>query len=222
VATWETLPGLLRSIFETSTSRSPRVPLSNVKRVFRSQLQVELSETALGHSKLSELFQDARLAGVCAISHTSIGYVVVPLAGFRRGAAAAPETGGRRGRARCVASLDMALIEPSDASTADEESSSPAPLGDTTGCVATPSPRGAVGGMPLPTLLRSLHKTPSRCACAAIRQEADDGAKAPSKRRELQPQQLSVWNTFIHFALPPPTPMGTQMRPRAQSLPRIG
>jgi len=282
VATWETLPGLLRAIFETSATRSPRVPLSNVKRVFRSQFQVELSETALGHSKLSELFQDPRLAGVCTISHTGIGYVIVPPAGFRRGAAAAPAPEKQRARALCVAPLDMDLIEPAEEGNVGGIARSPPghceavpclvtpspcaigkggmlhPLqskppchdagglgalarhqrpGDDVGavarsppalceeisCLATPSP-GAMGRRPLPTLLRSLRKTPRRCAGvlgAAARQE-DGDEKAPMKRYELQPQRLSVWKTFIHFALPPPTPMGALSRPRARSLPRDG
>lgn len=52
------------------------VPLSTIKRVFRSRFQVEVSETALGHSKLSELFQDHRLLQTCALKQDASGYFV--------------------------------------------------------------------------------------------------------------------------------------------------
>lgn len=41
---------------------------------------MELSETALGHSKLSELLQDPRLEDICNVRLHGHGYVVVPLA----------------------------------------------------------------------------------------------------------------------------------------------
>jgi len=52
------------------------VPLSNIKRMFRSRFQVEVSETALGHAKLSELFQDPRLHQTCTVKLDGPGYVV--------------------------------------------------------------------------------------------------------------------------------------------------
>lgn len=54
------------------------VPLSNVKRLFRSRYGLDLSETMLGHAKLSELLQDARFAHVCSVRLGSNGYLVVP------------------------------------------------------------------------------------------------------------------------------------------------
>jgi hypothetical protein len=53
------------------------MPLSNVKRLFRSRFRVELSETALGHSKLSELLNDPRLQDICFVRLQGHGYVVV-------------------------------------------------------------------------------------------------------------------------------------------------
>lgn len=41
---------------------------------------MELSETSLGHAKLSELFQDARLRNICTVRLHGHGYVVVPVA----------------------------------------------------------------------------------------------------------------------------------------------
>eukprot|EP00933_Yihiella_yeosuensis_P015613 TRINITY_DN13568_c0_g1_i1.p1 TRINITY_DN13568_c0_g1~~TRINITY_DN13568_c0_g1_i1.p1 ORF type:complete len:724 (+),score=129.90 TRINITY_DN13568_c0_g1_i1:221-2392(+) len=53
------------------------IPLSNVKRLFRSKYQIELSETTLGHSKLSELLQDQRFADICTVQLQGQGYIVV-------------------------------------------------------------------------------------------------------------------------------------------------
>lgn len=60
--------------------------ISNIKRMFRVQFQLELSETALGHSKLSELLQDQHFASVCEVYLEGNGYSVV----LRTDAAAAP------------------------------------------------------------------------------------------------------------------------------------
>jgi hypothetical protein len=56
------------------------MPLSNVKRLFRSRFHMELSETALGYSKLSELLKDPRLQDICTVQLRGQGYVVVPRA----------------------------------------------------------------------------------------------------------------------------------------------
>jgi hypothetical protein len=53
------------------------VPLSNVKRLFRSRFQTELSETMLGHSKLSELLQDDRFGDICMVQLQGHGYIVM-------------------------------------------------------------------------------------------------------------------------------------------------
>lgn len=53
------------------------VPLSNVKRLFRSRYKLELSETALGHSKLSELLQDERFSDICTVELHGNGYIVI-------------------------------------------------------------------------------------------------------------------------------------------------
>ena len=58
---------------------SDNVPLSNVKRLFRSQYQMELSETALGHTKLTELLQDLPFGDICEVKLQDRGYVVVPV-----------------------------------------------------------------------------------------------------------------------------------------------
>jgi len=73
----------LKAILEKESSSSSNrgncmVPLSNIKRLFRSRFKLELSETMLGHSKLSELLQDERFVDVCTVKLAGHGYFVVP------------------------------------------------------------------------------------------------------------------------------------------------
>merc|ERR1719446_19478 len=81
MASWDTARQYLQDILESSAKLSPdsigTVPLSNVKRLFRSKFQTELSETKLGHSKLSELLQDERFADICRVQLQGHGYIVV-------------------------------------------------------------------------------------------------------------------------------------------------
>lgn len=79
LATWEVALRCLQQIMEEAGCRgSFSVPISNIKRIFRSRFHMELSETALGHSKLSELLQDDRLCDVCTVRLLEQGYFVVP------------------------------------------------------------------------------------------------------------------------------------------------
>lgn len=79
LATWDEARDNLRMILDSAaTPGVPGVtPLSNVKRLFRSRFQVELSETMLGYSKLSELLQDPRLKDICTVQLQGHGYIVV-------------------------------------------------------------------------------------------------------------------------------------------------
>lgn len=83
MATWEIARGCLRDILQNSASAGEEpgalgtVPLSNVKRLFRSRFQTELSETLLGHSKLSELLQDERFGDICFVELQGNGYTVI-------------------------------------------------------------------------------------------------------------------------------------------------
>lgn len=52
------------------------IPLSNVKRFLRSKFNVELSETMLGHSKLSDLLQDSKFSDICTVRLQKHGYIV--------------------------------------------------------------------------------------------------------------------------------------------------
>jgi hypothetical protein len=83
LADWDMARRCLADILETAAASAERpgqpgtVPLSNVKRLFRSRFNVELSETTLGHSKLSELLQDEQFADVCQVKLEGHGYIVV-------------------------------------------------------------------------------------------------------------------------------------------------
>jgi len=80
VVGWELARTKLREILQSATVRGAgQVPLSNVKRLFRSLHQLELSETALGHSKLTELLQDSRFHDICTVQLQDRGYAVVPV-----------------------------------------------------------------------------------------------------------------------------------------------
>lgn len=79
LACWEQTLRHVREILENALERGQQqVPLSNIKRLFRSRYGTELSETALGHARLSDLLQDGRFRGVCTVRLQARGYVVVP------------------------------------------------------------------------------------------------------------------------------------------------
>jgi len=81
VADWRTARRCLREIMKDALENGAQeVPLSNVKRLFRSKFQIELSETALGHAKISQLLQDPRFGDICRVELQSRGYAVVPQA----------------------------------------------------------------------------------------------------------------------------------------------
>jgi len=72
VADWGAAREKLREILVAEP-----VQLSNVKRLFRSSYQMELSETALGYTTLTELLGDARFHDVCTVRAQGLGHVVL-------------------------------------------------------------------------------------------------------------------------------------------------
>eukprot|EP00747_Dinoflagellata_sp_TGD_P169067 gnl/TRDRNA2_/TRDRNA2_196995_c0_seq1.p1 gnl/TRDRNA2_/TRDRNA2_196995_c0~~gnl/TRDRNA2_/TRDRNA2_196995_c0_seq1.p1 ORF type:complete len:734 (+),score=90.60 gnl/TRDRNA2_/TRDRNA2_196995_c0_seq1:77-2203(+) len=83
VADLDTARACLKEIFASqrgARGAADTLPLSNVKRIFRSRFHLELSETMLGHAKLSGLLQDPRFADLCTVQLLGQGYVVVPKA----------------------------------------------------------------------------------------------------------------------------------------------
>lgn len=78
VATWEEARACISAILRHPSSAEPGVvTISNVKRLFRSRFGLDLSETALGHSRLSELLQDPRFHDVCRLKLQTGGQFVV-------------------------------------------------------------------------------------------------------------------------------------------------
>merc|ERR1712190_520698 len=69
IADWNTAREGLRQILCMHGS----VNLPNIKRHFHSYFQTELSETALGHSKLIELLQDDHLSDICVVTKDASG-----------------------------------------------------------------------------------------------------------------------------------------------------
>eukprot|EP00928_Gymnodinium_smaydae_P083799 TRINITY_DN6702_c0_g5_i1.p1 TRINITY_DN6702_c0_g5~~TRINITY_DN6702_c0_g5_i1.p1 ORF type:complete len:645 (-),score=119.65 TRINITY_DN6702_c0_g5_i1:140-2074(-) len=78
---WELLRQYLREVldgFSTVGKAKGGVPLSNIKRLIRNRFHVDLSETALGHRSLADLFKDERLKDICAMRLLDNGYYLYP------------------------------------------------------------------------------------------------------------------------------------------------
>jgi len=76
VASWAVLRASLQDLLKEVASNGQPIPLSNIKRLFRSKFHIELSETALGYAKVSELLQDSRLSDLCEVKLQGHGYVI--------------------------------------------------------------------------------------------------------------------------------------------------
>jgi len=285
----------LQKVLNDASSAGQPVPLSNMKRLFRSKFNVELSETALGYAKVSELLQDSRVSDLCEVKLQGHGYVMVPAKPKAKRSlisladslcmdkaviclpsptAAQIESGNLlQKRAGFIQPLCMDEILSEESSPRAAASPIPActfaqPLLATTPArtpfPSTPSPTSTLA-QSLPRLLGAMRRKPqavsidgikgaclggeglNSCAVAAkalVAQRSGmhlgDMAKGrtPGSRRARrpsgeQPWQLppltpstlgnfgfSVQNTFIHAAMPPPTPMQVGSQHRARSLPR--
>eukprot|EP00446_Apocalathium_sp_SHHI-4_P000736 CAMPEP_0177177402 /NCGR_PEP_ID=MMETSP0367-20130122/13778_1 /TAXON_ID=447022 ORGANISM="Scrippsiella hangoei-like, Strain SHHI-4" /NCGR_SAMPLE_ID=MMETSP0367 /ASSEMBLY_ACC=CAM_ASM_000362 /LENGTH=576 /DNA_ID=CAMNT_0018623995 /DNA_START=1 /DNA_END=1731 /DNA_ORIENTATION=+ len=79
VVTWGVLRRCVETLVEEVRAGGEPVDLSSIKRTFLTRLGVELSETALGHAKVSELLQDSRVSDLCRVELRAHGYVLLPL-----------------------------------------------------------------------------------------------------------------------------------------------
>lgn len=78
-ADWDTVRSCMVEIMDEAKHNHEGVErLANVKRIFRAKYHLELSETMLGHTKLSELLQDPQLGDICSVELRNGGYAVVP------------------------------------------------------------------------------------------------------------------------------------------------
>merc|ERR1719162_242407 len=87
LADWDTVRACLRKLLQDAPSNLFSV--SNVKRLFRSEFQIELSETRLGHSKMTTLLLDDRLRDVCHVQLHGHGHAVVQVASSSESSSAA-------------------------------------------------------------------------------------------------------------------------------------
>jgi len=92
LVTWETLSQRLKEVLaEDEAPGVPcAVPLAKMKRLFQVRFQQELSETALGYAKVSEVLHDERIANVCRVELRANGYVVIRATQRQVGAQQAP------------------------------------------------------------------------------------------------------------------------------------
>merc|ERR1719284_2284233 len=81
--TWEEARERLWELLNSEANPEPGVlTLSNVKRLFRARFQLELSETALGHTRLFDLLHDVRFLDVCTVeAHRNGQLLVKPVKG---------------------------------------------------------------------------------------------------------------------------------------------
>mmetsp|Transcript_61619 Transcript_61619/g.107154 ORF Transcript_61619/g.107154 Transcript_61619/m.107154 type:complete len:748 (-) Transcript_61619:166-2409(-) len=66
-----------KHVLEILETAKGEAPLSNIKRLFRSKYQIELSETSFGYSKLSELLQGPNFSDICRVELRGHGYTVI-------------------------------------------------------------------------------------------------------------------------------------------------
>jgi hypothetical protein len=72
LATWDVLRACLQEMLVREGESG--LPLSNIKRIMRTRFKVDLSETALGHATMSDLFKDVRLQEMCQVRLLENGY----------------------------------------------------------------------------------------------------------------------------------------------------
>mmetsp|Transcript_11733 Transcript_11733/g.31570 ORF Transcript_11733/g.31570 Transcript_11733/m.31570 type:complete len:592 (+) Transcript_11733:60-1835(+) len=78
VASWEELRRCVQQLVGEVHKGGMPIALSSIKRLFQKRFCIELSETALGYAKVSELLQDPRLGDLCRVQLRMHGYVLLP------------------------------------------------------------------------------------------------------------------------------------------------
>lgn len=271
-ATWDMMRPCLQQLL---SSVGQPMPLSNVKRLFRAQFHVELSETALGYAKLSECLQDPRVRDLCDVKLQGQGYTIVPAkkpvqrslisladslcmepantADLQDSAESSHRSSllhKRRGQIQHL-SMDVIHSPPSSPKGASQHfmlAVSPSASMRASACRGqicttpvqtpfppTPSPN-AVSARSLPRLLGRVQaqqrpvgfgkETICKKDSGSIAVETNDVAATrgfdPLTPSTLSTMGLSVHNTFLHAPMPLPTPVRSNTRHRARSLPRQG
>jgi hypothetical protein len=126
LASWDTARTCMREILaEAVRDGSSSVPISNVKRLFRTRCDLELSETTLGHTKLTDLLQDARFSDICTVQLQAQGYMVVPATGTEDEPFAANPDAPRQPPRVIFCENEPLCFEDEEAEASVESSSSP-------------------------------------------------------------------------------------------------
>jgi len=123
LATWDVARSCLQDLLAAAScdGRPASVALSRVKGLFQMSCGVELSETKLGYTKLSDLFQDERFFDICSVQLEESGYVVVQhlepdlLGGFaknRRSAIRAQESAAKTDSVPLLKRVGFCPVEP--------------------------------------------------------------------------------------------------------------
>lgn len=90
LASWASARSCMVDVLESAVRKGKKqVPISTLKRLFRSRFHIELSETALGYTKLSDLLQDKVFNDICSVRLLERGYVVLPSEAFSQKPASA-------------------------------------------------------------------------------------------------------------------------------------
>jgi len=79
LASWTHARACMVDVLDSALRKGKhQVPISTLKRLFRSRFHIELSETALGYTKLSDLLQDKVFGDICSVKLLERGYVLLP------------------------------------------------------------------------------------------------------------------------------------------------
>merc|ERR1719329_485976 len=78
-ADWAAVRACMMEIMNVARHSEQGVePLANIKRLFQSRYNLELSETVLGCTKLSEVLQSSHVSDLCSVEMRNSGCSVIP------------------------------------------------------------------------------------------------------------------------------------------------
>mmetsp|Transcript_44202 Transcript_44202/g.76978 ORF Transcript_44202/g.76978 Transcript_44202/m.76978 type:complete len:563 (-) Transcript_44202:468-2156(-) len=202
---------------------SGRVPLSNVKRFFRTNVELELSETSLGQAKLSELLNGDHFKGICVVELQETGYVVVERTSDKFGTIAEEvdfrhsrhevvecmeKFGGRSSRQSTAASSGSSSDESELSSAEEQEFDAP------NGKLVLPSMDSWVDE-PL-----QFQDADDMIDCEPLSNSNRVTKWNPVTPGTLAKSGCKVQNTFFHVAPLLPTPVRTGAMHRSKSVPK--
>lgn len=224
VASWDLMRQCLQQLMDNMGPGEHSLPLSNIKRLFRAQFHIELSETALGYAKLSECLQDPRLHDLCEVKLKGHGYGIVPI-----------KKPTFRSRISLSDSLGMEPRCPPPVHVADVGGECSEPL--RSGCMQrlgmddmlSPDPSSKVAS-PLPSKVSAFHNTPTPTRIIfpptpspspACNSSHAYGTRRVLSMATLAPARLSMspspTKAQVHYGRPLPRLLGN-LRTRPQGL----